>query len=359
LSFHILGPCHSCYPLILKWLGAQIEDDDDIKIAQFNGFLQSPSNLLTIGSGMTTFDEVLLITNKTVKGQCVVEKLAIGNNVQMGNNCLIYGGTTIPPYSVVGSMTCVTQEDGMFEPKDIILGVPARKMPFHMSPTSLAADGINKTKISLTCSYWQKITAELLAKSILVLFVLVIKSLNINMCFSCLLLLVIYSALLCLLWSSLYEKRQSEPQPKANTLGWHYIMSGVIRRDYTLFVSPLLGGTQWLIYLLRGLGAKIIGNDVLITDFQNVLDYPFITIFNHVRISTRAIIQCHTYEQRILKLMPTTVGPYSILRSMSMVFPGCQLKGGNIINPCTLILKDDQLPENTEWLGCPPKMIAH
>ncbi|CAF1287843.1 unnamed protein product [Didymodactylos carnosus] len=327
-------------------------------IARFNRFLQPPSNLLSIGSGMTAFDEVLLIPDRVVSGRCVTEKIIIGNNAQMGNQCLIYGGSTIPPYSVVGSMTCVTRDDGIFEPKDIILGVPARKMPFYMSPASTTVDGISKTKTSLTCSYWQKLTAELLAKSIIVFCALVIKSLNINTCFSCLLLLIVYSALLCLLMNSLQEKPQAGPQPMAETLGWHQSILQILPRDYILFISPLLDGTQWIIYVLRGLGAKIIGDDVLISNFTSLTDYTFLTIFNHVRISPRAHIQCHTHEQRILKMVPTTVGPNSILRSISMLFPGCRLEGNNIINPCTLILKDDHLPEHTEWLGCPPKMIV-
>ncbi|CAF4608243.1 unnamed protein product, partial [Didymodactylos carnosus] len=68
---------------------------------------------------------------------------------------------------------------------------------------------------------------------------------------------------------------------------------------------------------------------------------------------------CHTFEQRLWKLLPVVIGPYSILMPMAMVFSGCTLEGNNVIHPCTLIMKNDHLPINTQWHGCPATMTLH
>ncbi|CAF0797499.1 unnamed protein product [Rotaria sp. Silwood1] len=117
-------------------------------------------------------------------------------------------------------------------------------------------------------------------------------------------------------------------------------------------VLGIPGGTQWLIILLRRLKANI-GRDVIIGEMNAVEDWKHVTIGSHVRLSTTAKIQCHTDEGRIHQLAPVTIGPYSRLFHWAFVFPGAHAQGNNTIHPLTLIMKDDQLPKNTEWRGCP------
>ena len=63
--------------------------------------------------------------------------------------------------------------------------------------------------------------------------------------------------------------------------------------------------------------------------------------------------KCHTNEGRISRLAPVTIGSYSRLSHWAFVFPGATVSGNNLIHPLTLIMKNDHLPKNTEWSGCP------
>ena len=59
---------------------------------------------------------------------------------------------------------------------------------------------------------------------------------------------------------------------------------------YEKWIGSFLGGTQWLIVVLRRLGAKI-DNDVIIEDISCVEDIHLITIGSHVRLSSTSRIQ--------------------------------------------------------------------
>ncbi|CAF0908488.1 unnamed protein product [Rotaria sordida] len=99
-----------------------------------------------------------------------------------------------------------------------------------------------------------------------------------------------------------------------------------------------------------------------VTTFGYVMLAPFemtneVTIGNHVRLSADAYIQCHTLEQRSLKLASVTVNHSCILMSYSNLLPGSTLHGRNQILPYTLVMKNDQLPFNTNWSGVPASQV--
>jgi hypothetical protein len=54
-------------------------------------------------------------------------------------------------------------------------------------------------------------------------------------------------------------------------------------------------------------------------------------------------------------MRPVSIGSRSHLMSGAFILPGCHLAGNNIIHPCTLIMKGDQLPINTDWEGSPAR----
>ena len=71
---------------------------------------------------------------------------------------------------------------------------------------------------------------------------------------------------------------------------WLYRLSLVLTLDFYTFITPLLGGTQWLIILLRRLKANV-GQGVVINELDAVADWKHVTIGSHVRVSATAKIQ--------------------------------------------------------------------
>ncbi|CAF0983858.1 unnamed protein product [Adineta steineri] len=85
----------------------------------------------------------------------------------------------------------------------------------------------------------------------------------------------------------------------------------------------------------------------------SITDYDLMTIGDDVRLNEGTQIQGHSFEQRILKLAPVSIGNSCVLMSGSIVMAGCKLMGNNRLYPGTLIMKNDQLPSNTHWKGVP------
>ncbi|CAF4204807.1 unnamed protein product [Adineta steineri] len=125
-----------------------------------------------------------------------------------------------------------------------------------------------------------------------------------------------------------------------------------ISQDHAQFICPFLGNTQWLIRLFRAYGAHI-GENTIMPAIFSITDYHLMTIGDDVRLHVGTQIQGHSFEQRIFKLAPVSIGNSCVLMSYSIVMPGCKLMGNNRLYPLTLIMKNDQLPPDTHWKGVP------
>ncbi|CAF4154073.1 unnamed protein product, partial [Adineta steineri] len=313
------------YPFILRWLGAQVEDD--VKLAEIDTFLSYPTNLLKLETGITSFADVLLVpTETTLSGDHRVDCITLGSHTNLGNFCSILPGSHLVSYTMVGNLTRITRETNS-NSGDVFIGVPARAMPFQMPSRQATEDQIK------TIPFWKTCFSHYISKCLLI-----------GIYLSCGLVggPIIHTIIVCSLyrWYSYADNKIIKQ------------IIGKLREDHRVFICSFLGNTQWLVRLFRAYGAKI-GNNVIIPDFCSIYDYNLVTIGDHVRLNINADISGHTFEQRILKLVPVSVGNSCVIMSGSMVMPGCKLMGNNRLYPFTLVMKNDLLQPNTQWKGLP------
>ncbi|CAF4056790.1 unnamed protein product, partial [Rotaria sp. Silwood1] len=129
---NFLSPYDVLLSLILRWLGAHVEDD--VKFAEFQQILRFPSNLLNIERGVTTFGEANLAPLKLTKeGLCCLDEIHLGSHTNLGNWCTIMPATRLPPKVIVGSLTLITRKTASTENNCILLGIPAHQIPFVTS----------------------------------------------------------------------------------------------------------------------------------------------------------------------------------------------------------------------------------
>ncbi|CAF0980449.1 unnamed protein product [Adineta steineri] len=313
------------FPFILRWLGAQVEDD--VKLVRIHTFLSYPTNLLKIETGVTVFGYVLLVpTEMTLEGDHRVDYITLGSHTNLGNMCSILPGSHLASHTMVGNLTRITRET-ISNNRDVFIGVPASAMPFQMPIREATDDQIKTTP------FWKTCFSHYISKCLLT-----------GIYWSCGLIggPILHTIIVCSFdrWH-LYTDNE--------------IIEQIIRRlqvDHEIFICTFLGNTQWLIRLFRAYGANI-GNNVILPDVCSIFDYNLVTIGDHVRLNMNAIIVGHTFEQRILKLVPVTVGNSCVLMSGSFVMSGCKLMGNNRLYPFTLVMKNDLLQSNTQWKGLP------
>ncbi|CAF1420288.1 unnamed protein product [Adineta steineri] len=313
------------YPFILRWLGAQVEDD--VKLANIDIFLSYPTNLLKLETGVTAFGYVLIVpTEITLSGDHRVDWITLRSHTNLANGCSILPGSHLTSHTMVGNLTRINRETNS-NYGDVFIGVPARAMPFQMPIREAMEDQIETISFCKTCiSYY------------------ISKCLFIGIYLSCGLVggPIIHTIIVCSLYRW-YSYTDSE------------IIKQIVQKlqvDHRIFICSFLGNTQWLIRFFRAYGANI-GNNVIIPEVSSLFDYNLLTIGDHVRLNINAHIVCHTFEQRILKRVPVTVGKSCILMSGSVVMSGCKLMGNNRLYPFTLIMKNDLLQPNTQWKGLP------
>ncbi|CAF1459222.1 unnamed protein product, partial [Adineta steineri] len=313
------------YPFVLRWLGAYIEDN--VKLYDIGIFLSYPKNLLKLETGVTIFGYVLLVpTEMTLSGDHCVDRITLGAHANLANRCSVLPGSHLASETMVGNLTRISREINSKQ-GDVFIGVPARVMPFKMPLRSNITDQIEITSLWHTC-FWHFISKCLL--------------INIYLLGGFIGGPVIHITLIC----SFYRWNSSIRYE----LVQHIL--GRLTHDCQQFICPFFSNTQWLIRLFRGFGAYI-GKGVVLPDFSCITYYHLITIGDNVRLNIHANIQCHSFEQRSLKLAPVAIGNSCVLMSGSYVMAGCKLMGNNKLYPFTLIMKNDQLPPNTHWRGLP------
>ncbi|CAF3797091.1 unnamed protein product, partial [Adineta steineri] len=313
------------YPYVLRWLGAHVEEN--VKLAGIDTFLSCPTNLLKLEMGVTTFGGVLIVpTELTLTGDHRVDQIVLGFHTNLGNGCSIMPGSYLESETMIGNLTRISRETKS-KCGEVFMGVPARTMPFQMPPRLEIQDQIE------IIPFWHTCLSHYVSKCLL----LSIYSFGGLVGGS-----VIHTILACSFCRCCSYIR-------------YQVIEQIITRmilDYAQLICSFLGNTQWLIRLFRAYGAHI-GENVIMSDISNITDYHLMTIGDNVRLHVGTQIQGHSFEQRIFKLAPVSIGNSCVLMSYSIVMPGCKLMGNNRLYPLTLIMKNDQLPPDTHWKGVP------
>ncbi|CAF1600975.1 unnamed protein product, partial [Didymodactylos carnosus] len=128
---------------------------DNNEIFHFSRILMFPSNLLTIESNFKSLFDVAFdgIVDRN-DGKYMLDQIYIGNDCTMGNSCTIEIRSNIPSNTIVGTMTrfdskTIITTENKYE--RVILGIPARQMPFEFKPalldTTTAVNNQQETKL--------------------------------------------------------------------------------------------------------------------------------------------------------------------------------------------------------------------
>ncbi|CAF1218143.1 unnamed protein product [Adineta steineri] len=277
--------------------------------------------------GVTTFGGVLIVpTELTLSGDHRVDWITIGSHTNLANGCSILPGSCLASETMIGNLTRISRETKS-KYGEVFMGIPARTMPFQMPPRPEIQDQIE------TLPFWHTCSSHYVSKC---------------------LLLSIYS-FGGLVGGSIIHAMLVYGLYRCRSYIRHQILQQIIerlRQDHEQFICPFLGNTQWLIRLFRVGGAHI-GKNSIVADISCLTDFYLITIGDDTRLNVRSQILCHSFEQRILKQAPVSIGNSCILMTSSIVMAGCKLMGNNRLYPLTLIMKNDQLPLNTHWKGLP------
>jgi non-ribosomal peptide synthetase-like protein len=114
-------------------------------------------------------------------------------------------------------------------------------------------------------------------------------------------------------------------------------------------------GTPFLPMALRLFGVKI-GQGVYM-DATDITEFDCVTIGDHASINAGACLQTHLYEDRLMKVGRIWVGQDVTIGAGSTVLYDTHLGDGAIIGPLTLVMKGEELPSDSSWVGSPAQPV--
>lgn len=112
-----------------------------------------------------------------------------------------------------------------------------------------------------------------------------------------------------------------------------------------------LRGTPYLPWALRLFGVKI-GKGVFM-DANDITEFDCVSIGDYAAINSLACLQTHLYEDRLMKVGRIKIGKDVTVGAGSTVLYDTRLGDGVQIGPLTLVMKGEQLPPRSSWVGSP------
>jgi non-ribosomal peptide synthetase-like protein len=113
-----------------------------------------------------------------------------------------------------------------------------------------------------------------------------------------------------------------------------------------------LRGTPFLPWVLRLYGMKI-GKGVWI-DTTDITEFDCITVGDFVSMSVGSCLQCHLYEDRLMKVGRIHLGRGVHVGWGSTVLYDTHIGDYAQLGPLTVVMKGESIPSCTSWVGIPP-----
>ena len=117
-----------------------------------------------------------------------------------------------------------------------------------------------------------------------------------------------------------------------------------------------LRGTPFLPWLMRLFGTKV-GRGVFM-DMTDITEFDCVSIGDYAALNDLCALQTHLYEDRVMKVGKVFVGNGVTVGAGSTVLYDTLVSDYARLGPLTLVMKGEQIPANSEWVGAPAEPKA-
>jgi non-ribosomal peptide synthetase-like protein len=343
-------------------LGAKIGKNTEISTAS-----SVTHGLLKIGSGSFIADAVTL-GEADVRGQrLILENTKIADNSFVGNSALIPQGYSLGSNMLIGVLSVPPNAAQIknAESNDWF-GSPAIALPKRQASDFDATLTLNPSKKLLISRYVVEFIRIILPQTIILIssiffiaytsdllsdqsvFSIIIK---IPFYYLAFMGLPLFLITVILKWI-IVGRYKSAKYPMWNYKVW---FSEFVTSTYEALVVPFffeyLIGTPWLPFFLKFFGVKT-GKRIFLNT-TDVTEFDMVTIGDDVAMNEECGPQTHLFEDRVMKIGAIKFGNRVTIGSRAIVLYDSEIGDGVMIEPLSLIMKGETIPENTQWGGSP------
>jgi non-ribosomal peptide synthetase-like protein len=133
---------------------------------------------------------------------------------------------------------------------------------------------------------------------------------------------------------------------------WNEVVNGAYETIGAPALAPWLGTPVFNAYL-RLLGCRIGRRSYVGTTLFS--EFDLVRLGDRVALNAGAVIQNHLFEDRIMKSSYLTIGDGCSVGNMAVILYDTRMEPESRVGPLSLLMKGEQIPENTEWIGVPTR----
>ncbi|MDR0792057.1 MAG: amino acid adenylation domain-containing protein [Chitinophagaceae bacterium] len=350
-------------------LGAKIGKNTEISTAS-----SVTHPMLEIGKESFIADAVTLGEADVRAQQLIIEKTIVGDRSFVGNSALIPQGYALPDDMLIGVLSVPpTQQQLKNENAKDWFGSPSIALPKRQDsgdfPAGLTVNpSVGRRILRGVVEFIRIILPETIVICCSVLFIAyahdLVKPSATYPLWQVMVLLPLYylkfMGLPALLITVLLKwvvvgKYKKEQKPMWTHKVWR---SEAITSTYEALAVPFfleyLKGTPFLPMALRLFGVKI-GKKVWLNT-TDITEYDMVSIGNNTALNDDCGPQTHLFEDRVMKVGHVAIGSECSIGARSIILYDSVIGNNNKIQPLSLIMKGETLPDNQEWAGSPIKI---
>ncbi len=363
LSLQVIGTLYTTLYL-QKWfklLGVKMGKRVEISTVEFI----SP-DLLVTGDECFLADSVSVGASYVRNGYIEIAKTYIGNRTFVGNSAVLSPGDRLGDDVLVGVLSKMKKENLPVKDGTNWFGSPAVFLPRRDVNHDFSSDRTYKPSRKLFCyRYFIEFFRVVLPSTFFILmagFITEIVSyMQVDKDLGELVLwfplLYIAAAFIATVIMALFKwivVGRYKPQNKPLWSGFVWrseLVTGVYENFLVLFFLNVLTGTPFIKYPLRLLGCKI-GRRACVFTTQ-VTEFDLLHVGNYSTLNDNCTMQTHLFEDRVMKMSYVTIEENSSVGGMAVVLYDSKMEKNSILEPLSVLMKNETLPENTRFIGAP------
>jgi non-ribosomal peptide synthetase-like protein len=367
LSLQVLGTLYTTLYLQIwfKMLGVKMGKRVEISTVEFI----SP-DLLVTGDECFLADSVSIGASVVRNGYITIAKTYIGNRTFVGNSAVISADTRIGDDVLVGVLSRVSEKDLPVKDGTSWFGAPAVYLPRRDINTEFSSERTYKPSKKLyllrySIEFFRVILPAFLFITFASLITNITSYLQVERDLFELLLLFpfmylgagLLGTLLVVLFKWIIIGRY-KPARKPLWSGYVWrseLVTGVYENFLVLFFLNMLTGTPFIKYPLRLLGCKL-GKRVCIYTTQ-ITEFDLVKMGDYSVVNDNCTLQTHLFEDRVMKMSYVDIGKECSVGGMSVVLYDSKMEDRSILEPLSVLMKSETLPEDTVFIGAPAKKL--
>jgi non-ribosomal peptide synthetase-like protein len=331
-----------------------------------------PYDLVKMGEESFLASEVSIGRPIRRNGKLFLENTIVGRRSFLGNDSVVPQGSKVPDDFLLGVLSVFPHEDDLgVDPRQAWLGSP----PFRM-PQRHVIEGfdVRRTYRPTRALYAERLAHEAVRIVLPSICFLIIASVLMesftwvwnewSLQWALVTLPLSYGvaaflgATMCVLSKIVLIGRYKPTiTPLWSRFVWKTETNAAVLHDFgvPLFFMPILG-TPYMTGLMRYLGAKI-GQRA----FINTTDWTetdLISLGDDVAVNANAPLQCHLFEDRVMKVGAIRIGERASVGNYTVVLCDSEIRHDARIGHLSLVMKGETIPAHTVWMGSPAQ-AAH